>query len=487
MSTNETKTMTTNSKSQRGGSGGAGAGAAATEKSENAWSEGTEDDPFGGPSGVVGIMIFSHVVVYALFLFLFDKAGGLPARGELASAYVFRIVAGLAGARPTVAGLALYGGFVALTALLAVVCPGIEVRGRPLPALGNKPLTYCCNGISVWYATLAILGILHATNCLSLAVWVDHFGSILTWSVVSADVTSVAVYLYCRATGTMERAHGNFLYDLFMGVSLNPRVTILPGWRPLDLKMWSELRLPWILLAILSLSCAAKQYEVSGVVSAPMALMVLAHLLYANACAKGDECVPTTWDIFFEKWGWMLIFWNFCGVPMAYCASSVYLLKWPERHGTTAPLAHSPLYTAACYALLLGAYYVWDTANSQKNHFRMQRAGSYIKRRTFPQLPWQTLAEPVRCLTTARGQLLITDGWYRYARKPHYTADILMAMAWGLICGFESFLPYWHVFFFTAMIIHRAIRDDRRCGQKYGADWETYTATVKYVFVPGLV
>ena len=30
---------------------------------------------------------------------------------------------------------------------------------------------------------------------------------------------------------------------------------------------------------------------------------VLAHGLYANACAKGDHCVPTTWDIFHEKRG----------------------------------------------------------------------------------------------------------------------------------------------------------------------------------------
>ena len=47
---------------------------------------------------------------------------------------------------------------------------------------------------------------------------------------------------------------------------------------------------------------AAKQYELYGTVSPSMCLMVLAHGLYVNACMKGEECVPTTWDIFFEKW-----------------------------------------------------------------------------------------------------------------------------------------------------------------------------------------
>ena len=34
---------------------------------------------------------------------------------------------------------------------------------------------------------------------------------------------------------------------------------------------------------------------------------------------------------------------------------------------------------------------------------------------------------------------------------------------------------------------HRAVRDDARCAEKYGADWDTYIRRVPYVFVPGLV
>ncbi|SRR6266436_8082245 len=30
---------------------------------------------------------------------------------------------------------------------------------------------------------------------------------------------------------------------------------------------------------------------------------------------KGEECIPQTWDMFHEKWGFMVIFWNFAGVP----------------------------------------------------------------------------------------------------------------------------------------------------------------------------
>ena len=56
-----------------------------------------------------------------------------------------------------------------------------------------------------------------------------------------------------------------------------------------------------------------------------------------------------------------------------------------------------------------------------------------------------------------------------------------------MICGFEVLLPYWYVCFFVPMIIHRAVRDDARCAEKYGGDWDTYIKRVPYVFVPGVV
>mmetsp|Transcript_10365 Transcript_10365/g.31208 ORF Transcript_10365/g.31208 Transcript_10365/m.31208 type:complete len:465 (+) Transcript_10365:155-1549(+) len=438
-------------------------------------------DEFGGTWGTAAIIVFSHAVTYGLYLALEGDTSPLPQSGEGLGAYADRVAAGLAGAAPTLAGLQLYGGFVLGTALLSAYCPGIPVRGRPLPSLGGQSLDYVCNGVAVWWATLAVLAAGQVTGVLPLAVWTgEHFGSILTWSVIFGDGIAVGLYAYCVFTNTAEGATGRPIYDVFMGVSLNPRIGRL------DLKMWSELRVPWILLFVLTASCAAREAERFGRVSAPLAFMVLAHGLYANACAKGDHCVPTTWDIFHEKWGWMLIFWNFCGVPFTYCVSARWLLLYPDRAGGGAPLAHSTAYTVFCFALLLAAYYVFDTANAQKNEFRLRRAGSKIERKAFPQLPWGVLKKP-KFLTTRNGGELLVDGWYGYARKPHYTADIVQALCWGLICGFSEFLPYWYVCFFTPMIIHRAVRDDTRCSAKYGDDWRVYTAMVPYVFVPGVV
>ena len=257
-----------------------------------------------------------------------------------------------------------------------------------------------------------------------------------------------------------------------MGIHLNPRVGRL------DVKMFAEIRVSWILLFLLTVSAAAKQYETLGRVTTSSLIMVLAHFLYANACQKGEECIPQTWDFFYENFGWYLAFWNCAGVAFTYSFQSVYLL----RNG---PIDHPWWYSTLVVFVLLFAYYVWDTSQSQKNRFRMQLAGTYVPRRTFPQLPWGTLKNP-RYITTKNGSTLLTDGWYRYARKIHYTADIVMALCWGLSCGFQNFLPYYYVCFFTAMITHRYLRDKGKMERKYGDDYRRYCEAVPYVFIPGV-
>ena len=423
---------------------------------------------FGGSLGALIIVLGSHALVYYLWLSITYHRASVVPLSVLFSAETWRHL--VVGAAPTVHAALLYFGFLALQWLLAWIMPGVIVEGLPVPEEGNRRHLYLCNGAASWYATLAIVVALHYAGVVPLTDLADHLGPVLTIAVIFADLVAVVTYCATVAARRQTRMSGHFLYDFFMGAILNPRVGRI------DLKMFCEARISWILLFLLTLSAAAKHYQVHGVITWPVIFIVCAHGLYTNACLKGEECIPTTWDIFHEKWGWMLIFWNLVGVPAVYCFNSFYLLQ-------NGPIEHSPAYMAGLFVVLLGAYYVWDTSQSQKNRFRMQLRGSLVRRKTFPQLPWGTLENP-EYLRTANGGALLTDGWWRYARKIHYTADILMALTWALCCGVGGALPYLYPAFFFVMIMHRASRDERRCREKYGADWELYRARVPYRFVP---
>lgn len=112
--------------------------------------------------------------------------------------------------------------------------------------------------------------------------------------------------------------------------------------------------------------------------------------------------------MYYEKWGFMLIFWNLAGVPFSYCHCTIYL----ANHAPS--VYHWNRFDLSLfYATYLFVYWVWDTSNSQKNRFRQEERGTLSERKTFPQLPWQTVKNPKK-IETDTGDSLLVDGWCEY-------------------------------------------------------------------------
>lgn len=148
---------------------------------------------------------------------------------------------------------------------------------------------------------------------------------------------------------------------------------------------------------------------------------------------------------------------------------------------------------------------------AQKSHFKALKTGTYIKRHTFPQLPFAELDKP-KTFKTQAGDLLV-DGLWAYLRKPSashalaaartclvlvyrdvclhavvthamlppradYIADWIQALIWGASAGTHSLIPYYYPVFHCTMLLHRNSRDDAKCARKYGDDWKRYKELV---------
>merc|ERR1711939_1103932 len=249
---------------------------------------------------------------------------------------------------------------------------------------------------------------------------------------------------------------GNVIYDYFMGSSLNPRIGIV------DIKMWAEIRISWMLLWLLALGAAARQYEQHGFVSANAILFIYGTLLYLNATCKAEELIPQTWDMNFEKFGWLLSYWNFAGVPFSYGYPTPVMIGF--------------------FVTLTVAYCIFDVAMGQKSVFKAQQTGTLIPRNAFPAVPGKYIENP-KVMETPHGKLLL-DGWWAVLRKPNYTSDNIQAWIWGLSAGTNSVIPYWYPFFHAVMLLHRSHRDDQKCARKYGKYWDEYCKQVPYKFIP---
>ncbi|CUA70663.1 delta24(24(1))-sterol reductase [Rhizoctonia solani] len=364
---------------------------------------------FGGPSGVAAMMVFFPLMMYYFWICLRFYNGSLvhPESFRDIGPFLGRMWTHICqDAAPTLRAWAIYTGLMSFELALAFIMPGYKQEGLPVPSLGYKSLNYYCNALWSFYGTLIAGAVLHTTGLFRLTQIIDHFGEIMTVAMIYGLLISLVVYVVTIALGKQMRMSGNFFYDFWMGACLNPRLGIV------DLKMWAEVRIPWVLLFCIAISGACKQYDTYGYVTPNMAFMVLATGLYINACAKGEECIPQTWDMFHEKWGFMVIFWNFAGVPFTYCYPVLYLASQePETYRF--PTAIYIL----LFATLLTVYYIFDTSMSQKSRFKMQMQGTYTPRWAFPQLPYGTIENPT-FIQTAHGNKLLTSGWWAYARKP---------------------------------------------------------------------
>jgi Delta24(24(1))-sterol reductase len=163
---------------------------------------------------------------------------------------------------------------------LAAVIPGYKQEGLPVKSLGNKTLIYNCNALPSFYITCLTTAYLHFSGIFKLQELINRFGELMSVSMISGFSLAFIVYFITILNGNQVRMSGNFIYDYFMGAALNPRIGSV------DIKMWAEVRIPWVLMFLLSLAGAAKQHEVYGYVSPNQAFMCLATLLYINACAK---------------------------------------------------------------------------------------------------------------------------------------------------------------------------------------------------------
>ena len=357
---------------------------------------------FGGSWGVSLMMVGFPLLMWYMWIgaTYFDGHAPLPENGESIVSFVKRL-AGLAyeGAYPTKKAWAMYWTFFVTEGLFYLYMPGVYKKGKPLPHEGGKQLDYYCSGIWSFYATCGILGVLHLTGIFKLQTIMDEFGPLMSVSIFSGFIMSFYFYFSALLSGRQHRMTGYPIYDFFMGAELNPR---LFGW--LDFKMFFEVRIPWYILFLVTASGAARQYEEYGYVSAEFGLLLYAHWLYANACCKGEEIIPPCWDMYYEKLGFMLAFWNLSGVPLSYCHAAVYLANHDP-----ATYHHNRYLMIIWFIAYSLAYWVWDTTNSQKNRFRAQETGSDYGRKAFPQLPWQIVKNPrvIRC----EAGTILADGW----------------------------------------------------------------------------
>lgn len=338
-------------------------------------------------------------------------------------------------------------------------------------------------------------------------VWVfisENSLQILTANILLAYFLAVFVYVrsFSVKPGNKENRElaagghtGNILYDWFIGRELNPRVT-LPIIGEIDIKEFFEVRpglLGWI---ILNCTFCAQQYRNYGYVTDSILFITIAQAIYTFDCWWNEPAILTTIDITTDGFGVMLSFGDIVWVPYIYTMQARYL--------ATHPVSLGPLGLAAMVLLLSLGFFIFRSANSQKNAFR-----------TNPQDP---SVSHLKYIETKTGSKLLITGWWGIARHINYLGDWIQAWPYSLPTGMAGYqilsagtnaegafvmadgrevvhgeargwgiaFTYFYILYFAVLLIHRDGRDDEKCRRKYGEDWQKYKSIVRWRIIPGI-
>ncbi|KAH3901098.1 probable Delta(14)-sterol reductase [Saccharomycodes ludwigii] len=354
-----------------------------------------------------------------------------------------------------------------ILAILDVILPGYTMYGVALRD-GSK-LKYNINGVSI--SIFLIMVVVYRWKLTNgempelQFLYNNHIDICLT-TILFSFLLSTIVYITSFFPTTKSENNkkgerilavggnsGNVIYDWFIGRELNPRLG------PLDIKLFCELRPGMLLWLLINLSCLHHYYlQNNGKINDSLLLINVLQGFYIFDGVLNEEGCLTMIDITTDGFGFMLAFGDLALVPFTYSLQARYLSCSPVTLGFVKC-------SLIIFAMVMG-YYIFHSANKQKSDFR------------------QGKLDDMECIQTKRGTKLLCDGWWKTSQHINYLGDWLISLSWCLTTWFQTPLTYYYSLYFGILLLHRQTRDEHKCRNKYGKDWEIYEKKVPYKIIP---
>ena len=357
--------------------------------------------------------------------------------------------------------------------MLMKYVPGKEFRATAT-ATDHVPI-YIANGVQCYFISVITLLVGFYTGYIELDLVYDNMGKLLATSNILALALCVFLPikgLYFPSTKDCGSS-GSVIVDFFWGTELYPRIF------GFDVKEFTNCRYGMMFWQLGLLCYAAKQYSMLGYVSSSMLSSVLVQSVYICKFFVWETGYFCSMDIQHDRAGYYLCWGCMMWLPCIYTIHTYFMVN------------HPVMLSVPTFLFITGGglFCIWWNYNcdEQRQVFRGP-GGTKIK-------IWGNEPEYITATYTTkeddkkvRTSLLLLSGWWGLARHFHYLPEIGAAFFWCLPALFDDGpLPYFYPFYLTILLVDRAWRDDKRCGEKYGKYWQEYCDRVPYKIVPGVV
>eukprot|EP00698_Gefionella_okellyi_P017419 TRINITY_DN5083_c0_g1_i1.p1 TRINITY_DN5083_c0_g1~~TRINITY_DN5083_c0_g1_i1.p1 ORF type:complete len:420 (+),score=40.18 TRINITY_DN5083_c0_g1_i1:132-1391(+) len=339
-------------------------------------------------------------------------------------------------------------------------------KGSLTPA--GHTVKYNINGLQAYFITHLVVFAFHFEGTVSLSILAENWKYLFWPFNVAGYLVALGAYIKAKTnpTHTNDRKFTNcWYYDFCMGVEFNPEIF------GIDLKLLFNGRIGMMLWSIVNLSYIVHQYESYGTVSNSLILVGLLQELYILDFYFNEKWYIKTIDICHDHFGYYFTWGAHMWVPMMYTLQASYL-------GSHAPLTLDTEYFCLVLTIGVAGDVLFRWTNHQKDRFRSD-PDAEIFGKAANYLECEYMADGVKHKTK-----LLLSGFWGISRHMNYTGDLILSLCYSLATGFESPIPYFYFLFMLILLTFRCLRDEHRCGAKYGAKWVEYCQKVKCRYIP---
>lgn len=338
-------------------------------------------------------------------------------------------------------------------------------NGTKTPA-GNIH-SYYINGLQSWLIANILYIVLSYFQIIDPGIIAKNWPFI--YNVCNLLGFLLAIFAYIKAyiypSFILDCKYTNsFLYDFIMGIELNPRISNF------DFKLFFNGRTGIIAWSLINYSFSYLFYEKYGYITNSIILVNLFQLIYILDFYWYESWYLKTIDINLEHFGWYLAWGDLVWLPFMYTIQIPMLLNQNE------PISNFRVFL--CLLFFIIGYYIFRTANSQKDLFKNKNGSCQI---------W---GYPVNYISVkyktidghTHDSKLLISGFWGFARHFNYLGDILIAISFSLPCN--NLIAYFYPLYMILLLIGRIERDEHKCSKKYDNYWNEYKHIVKWKLIP---
>jgi len=362
------------------------------------------------------------------------------------------------------------GYFFLVSLILMRFVPG-KIHKGPVTPTGHTP-EYIANGVQCFFLHLALFIGGGFQGYYKLSIVYDNCGDILNG--LNWIALGLVLFLYIKGnvapSSTDHGTSGNLIFDLYWGTELYPRIL---GW---DVKQFTNCRFGMVYWAIMTISCAAAAMDKNpeGTVPLTQLTTTVIQLIYITKFFWWETGYFNSIDIMQDRAGYYICWGCLVYLPTVYTSMTVFMV---DHQVIADPIV-------AFGVIFAGIFSVWANYDADAMRVNFRRANGKCT-------VWGKPAEYITAkYTTAEGEkresLLLLSGWWGWSRHWHYVPELTASFFWSCGSGFTHFMPFFYTFYLTILLFDRSVRDDVRCRQKYGKDWEKYCARVPAKVIPGI-